>query len=79
MKLEDLHIGVSPLTDRIYMGTVNRRDRSVWANKTDITSKFIGALMDWNPPGTIRTVVDNRGGQYEIEVRAITKAEGEKA
>jgi len=27
MKLEDLHIGVSPLTDTIYLGTVSKRDR----------------------------------------------------
>lgn len=69
MKLEDLHIGASPLTDRLYLGTVSKRDRATWSTKVDVTSKFIGALMDWTPPGTIRMVTDNHGNQYEIEVR----------
>ncbi len=76
MKLDDIHIGVSPLTDTIYIGTVSKRDRRAWFSKVDCTSMFIGALMDWVPPGTIRLVSNNRGDQYEIEVRAIVKAEG---
>ena len=44
MKLEDLHIGVSPLTGTIYMGTVRKRDSGGWASKVDCTSKFIAAL-----------------------------------
>ena len=71
MKLEDLHIGVSPLTDTVYMGTVSKRDRGAWASKVDCTSKFIGALMDWTPPGTVRMVNDNHGNRYEIEVRKL--------
>ena len=71
MKLEDLHIGVSPLTDTVYMGTVSKRDRGAWASKVDCTSKFIGALMDWAPPGTVRMVNDNHGNRYEIEVRKL--------
>lgn len=75
MKLEDIHIAASPLTDSIYLGTVSKRDRSSWASKVDCTSKFIAALMDWTPHGTIRTVTDNRGNRYEIEVRKMP-AEG---
>lgn len=77
MRLEDLHIGVSPLTDRIYAGTVSKRDRGTWASKVDVTSTFIGALMDWTPPGTIRLVQDKHGTQYEIEVRILSKDTGE--
>ena len=76
MKLEDLHIGVSPLTDRVYMGTISKRNPGAWASKVDITSKFLGALMNWTPPGTIRMVNDNKGNQYEIEVRQV--AEGKQ-
>lgn len=71
MNLENLHIGVSPLTDTIYMGTVSKRDRGLWASKVDCTSKFIGALMDWAPPGTIRVVNDTNGNRYEIDVRKV--------
>ena len=78
MKLVDLHIDVSPLTDTIYIGTVNKRNPGVWGSKLEFTSKFIGALMAWIPPGTVRLVRDNRGNQYEIEVRSIAKAEGQQ-
>jgi hypothetical protein len=77
MKLDEIHIACSPLTDRIYMGTVSKRDRSTWNSKVDCTSKFIGALMDWVPWGTVRVVCDNHGNQYEIEVRKVqVKQEG---
>ena len=78
MNLGNIHIGVSPLTDRIYFGTVSKRDSSTWASKVDCTSTFIGALMDWSPPGTIRMVTDNRGNQYEIEIRKVAKATKEQ-
>ncbi len=76
MKLDDIHIGVSPLTDTIYLGTVSKRDRGAWSSKVDCTSTFIGALMDWVPPGTVRLVSNNRGDQYEIEVRKVGQKEG---
>ena len=78
MNFGNIHIGVSPLTDRIYLGTVSKRDSSTWASKVDCTSTFIGALMDWSPPGTIRMVTDSRGNQYEIEIRKVVKAIGEQ-
>ena len=71
MKLEALHIGVSPLTDTVYMGTVSKRDRGSWVSKVDCTSKFIGALIDWIPCGTARIVRDSHGNRYEIEVRRL--------
>ena len=71
MRLEDFHIGVSPLTNKIYLGTVSKRDRGVWQNKVDCTGKFIGALMEWAPPGLVRMVNDNQGNRYEIEIRKI--------
>ena len=71
MKLEDLHIGVSPMTDTVYMGVVSKRDRGAWTSKVDCTSKFIGALIDWCPPGTARIVSDNHGNRYEFEVRKL--------
>ena len=40
MKLSDIHIGVSPLTERIYLGTVSKRDPGTWNQKADCTSQF---------------------------------------
>jgi hypothetical protein len=69
MKLDDLHIGVSPLTDRIYVGTVSKRSPGVWASKADCTTRFLAALMEWSPPGTVRVFGDSQGNRFEIEVR----------
>lgn len=75
MKLDELHIACSPLTDRIYVGTLSKRERGVWNQKADCTSTFIGALMDWAPPGTVRIINDNHGNQYEIEVRKVAASQ----
>lgn len=75
MKLEDIKIASSPLTDRMYLGIVSKKDAEIWASKVDCTSLFLGALMNWTPPGTIRVVNDNNGNQYEIEVRKIESRE----
>lgn len=69
MKLENIHIGVSPLTDRIYLGTL--RNSTTWSSKVDCTITFIAALMDWSPPGVIRTVTDNHGNTYEVQVKKV--------
>ena len=71
MKLEDLHIGVSPLTDTIYLGAVSKRAPDTWTSKVDRTNEFIGVLMAWTPPGSVRLVNDNHGNRYEIEVRKL--------
>ena len=71
MKLDDIKIAPSPLTDRMYLGTVSKKDSGLWSSKVDCTSLFLGALMSWTPPGSIRMVNDNHGNQYEIEVRKI--------
>lgn len=70
-KLEDIHIASSPLTERVYVGTLSKREPGVWAQKHDCTGQFLGALMGWCPPGTIRIITDNHGGKYEVEVRKV--------
>lgn len=75
-RLEDIHIASSPLTDRVYIGTRSKKSPGVWSQKHDCTSVFIGALMGWCEPGTVRIVTDNHGGRYEIEVRKVETAKG---
>lgn len=76
MKLDELRLGVGPLTDQIYIGSIDKKNPHLWSKKADITSGFIGALMEWCPVGTIRMVNDNHGNEYEIEIRCV-KARGE--
>lgn len=75
MKLADLHIAVSPLTERIYMGTLDKRHPDQWSSKIDFTSKFLGVLMVWCPAGTRRVITDNKGNRYEILVRELPTEE----
>lgn len=70
-KLEDVTLGVSPITDTIYMGTVSKKDAGLWLQKREATSDFCGALLSWVPPGTIRTIRSSAGPWYEIEVREV--------
>lgn len=71
--LEKIVIGASPLTDRMYLGMVSKSDPGLWTSKVDCTSVFLAALMDWTPPGTVRLVNDNKGNQFEIEIRKVVK------
>lgn len=72
-KLEDIEIGVSPLTDRVYLGTVSKKDRGLWLQKTDCVSTFCAALFAWVPPGTVRVIDGSDGQRFEIEVRKVNK------
>lgn len=77
-RLESIQIGASPLTDRMYLGTVYAKEPGLWLNKVDCTSKFLGALMDWTPPGTVRLITDNHGNSFEIEVRKVAATQEQK-
>jgi hypothetical protein len=68
MKLEDLQLRVSPLTDRIYLGTLSKKSPGVWGTKVDFMSKFLGCLMEWIPLGTTREFSDDKGNRYEVTV-----------
>ena len=76
--LESIQIGASPLTDRMYLGKVDAKDPGLWRDKVDCTSKFLGALMDWTPPGTVRLITDNHGNSFEIEVRKVAATQEQK-
>lgn len=69
MKLDDIKIHVSPLTDRLYMGLISSRDPHCWTSKRDATSDFCVGLLEWVPFGTTRTIIGSDGAEYEVEVR----------
>ena len=72
-RLDQIRLGVSPLTDRIYLGTVSEKDPGLWLSKVDCTSQFIGNLLAWTEPGSVRIVCSSDGAEYEIEVRQTKK------
>lgn len=67
--LDQIRIGVSLISDRVYLGTVSKRDKSVWLQKVDATSQFIGNLLTWVEPGSTRIVSCSDGSEYEVTVR----------
>lgn len=70
--MKNIHVATSPLTNRIYAGTVLKDGRSWGAGKTDVTGSACGAVAEH----VIRKgwpVVVNCNGQpkFEISVREI--------
>ena len=76
-KLEDIKIGVSPLTDRVYVGTVSKKDPGLWLQKHEATSNFCQALFAWVEPGTVRTIDSSNGDRFEVEVRKVPRPQKE--
>lgn len=77
MKLQDIHISSSPLTDRIYLGVVSKRDPGAWSSKIDCTAAFLSALMHWAPPGTIRVITDNNGNEFHLQITKVGHAQAQ--
>lgn len=44
--LQDLTIGVSPITGKIYIGYVSKNDPHLFTSKVEVTDKVIGAMAD---------------------------------
>lgn len=73
MNLNDIKLGVSPITERVYLGTVSKRDPGLWLHKRDAVSDVCRVILEWVPPGTIRSIQAGDGSMYEIETRLIPK------
>jgi hypothetical protein len=80
-KLENIHLGFSPLTERVYMGT-QMKDGKTWKDKIDVTQEFLAMLFHWCPPGYQITMSRNIEGKeekyYRVSVMEITKEEFDK-
>lgn len=74
MRLEDIKLGVSPLTDRVYLGTVSKKDPGLWLQKRDAVSDVCRVLLEWVTPGHKRTFFDNAGNEFELTLIQIKKA-----
>ena len=71
--MKNLHIGTSPLTNRIYAGTVLKDGKTWGANKSDVTGSACGAVIEHvlANKGTV-TVNLNGKPRYEISVKTLT-------
>lgn len=44
--MKQIHVGTSPLTNRIYCGNVLKNGREWGSNKTDVTGAALGAVAE---------------------------------
>jgi hypothetical protein len=73
MKLEDIRLGASPLTDRVYLGVVSGTE--TWKQKRDCTSDLLRVILEWlgGEEGGIREFSDDTGQQYVLEARKVAQ------
>lgn len=68
-------LGYSPLTERIYMGTANKKKPNEWSGKKiDMTSNFIQVMLQKFAPGFEHTITIDGEPKYAITVREIPAA-----
>ncbi len=72
MGIENIRLGHSKLSDRIFAGYLSK-DGKRWISKKDITSDFIGAVID-RFSGYRETITVSDGRKYEITVKEIKDA-----
>jgi hypothetical protein len=67
------HIGYSPITGKVYIGTHNGK---VWrGDKNDITDDFIQVMIQKFPPGFSYTISIDGIDRYKFTVREIREEE----
>lgn len=55
MAYENLKLGVSPLTDTVFAGRLNKKG-NMWQQKVDVTEQFLGCVIQYFKPGTENTI-----------------------
>jgi hypothetical protein len=65
--LENIRLGHSRLSDKVYAGYMDKSNRR-WTKKKDITSDFLGAVIA-RFEGRKETITTSDGEEYEITVR----------
>ena len=71
MKLDQLEISCSLLTDKIYLGRPNKKG-DAFLEKIDITAKATGAVIQSLGEG-IKTLIFGNGAKYQITIEKITE------
>ncbi len=70
MSLENITIGLSPLTDHVYIGYMAKNGR-MWNKKKDITDAFVNIVIQrWEGCSQIVTTQDT-GDKFKISVQKL--------
>ncbi len=77
--MKTLHIGSSPITNRIFAGTVLKDGMTWGANKQDVTGKACAAVCEHViANGGVVEVTCNGKPKYEITVKDILQPSGQE-
>lgn len=70
VELDDITLGHSPLTDHIFAGIQNPREKNmVWKHKKNVTNEFIGCVISrWENQSE---VIASGKNEWEITVKKI--------
>ena len=71
MKLEDIKFGVSPLTNRVYIGTVSKKDPSLWVEKRDVVSDMCRVIIEWVSTDGVLEITGKNGSRFEVTVKQV--------
>lgn len=67
--MKELHIGQSPLTNRIFCGSVSKNGRTWLGNKTDVTAEACAAVAEHVVKNSAPVTVFEEGkAKYKITV-----------
>lgn len=69
MKAEQIKLGISPVTDTVFAGRLNKKG-NMWLEKADVTDMFIGCVIQ-RFEGSVETIESSDGSEYEITVKKI--------
>lgn len=69
MKAEQISLGVSPITETVFAGRLNK-GKNMWLEKADVTDMFTDCVIK-KYLGHTTEVEDEKGNKYEITVKKI--------
>ncbi len=74
-KVDNIRLGVSPITDKIFAGFLNETGNK-WLDKKDVTQDFLKVVIDRF--GGYSEIISDDEEHWEITVKKITKKQYDK-
>ena len=70
VELDDLKLGISPVTDEVYIGITQKANPEEWKHKKDVTNDFLAcAVARWN--GYKQEITGSDGQKYLVQITEI--------
>lgn len=72
MAYENLKLGVSPITNNVFAGRLNKKG-TMWTQKVDVTEQFLNCVLQYFKEGTEHTVTSNGKPVIKITVEQLDR------